>query len=343
MTLAFELEFIWFSVFVLLIIGYCILDGFDLGVGMLHLFSSKDHERRLMLNSIGPVWDGNEVWLVTAGGALLAGFPDVYATVFSAFYLPLMALLAALIFRAVAIEFRSKQPMAWWRWVWDILFSIGSFLIALILGVAIGNLIRGIPLDPHKEFIGTLSDLFSPYALLTGVTAVALFLMHGAIYLMLKTEGEFHEKMRRFVNPTIIFFIMCYAIATVATLIYMPHMTATIKDRPIFFLVALINMFAIANIPREIYHGNDGRAFISSCINIVCLLALFGIGTYPNVVRAINDPENLSLHIWNSASSVKTLEILLLIAIIGIPMVVTYTVSIYWIFRGKVKLDATSY
>lgn len=310
---------------------------------MLHLFSRKDHERRLMLNSIGPVWDGNEVWLVTAGGALFAGFPDVYATIFSAFYLPLMALLAALIFRAVAIEFRSKQSMAWWRWTWDIFFSLGSLLIALILGVAIGNLIRGIPLDAHKEFIGTLSDLFSPYALLMGVTSTALFLMHGAIYLMLKTEGEFHEKMRRFVTPTIIFFIMCYAIATVATLIYMPHMAATIKERPIFFLVALINMFAIANIPREIYHGNDGRAFISSCLNIVCLLALFGIGTYPNVVRAINDPENLSLHIWNSASSVKTLEILLLIAIIGIPMVVTYTVSIYWVFRGKVKLDATSY
>lgn len=343
MTLAYELEFIWFSAFVLLIMGYCILDGFDLGVGMLHLFSTKDHERRLMLNSIGPVWDGNEVWLVTAGGALLAGFPEVYATVFSAFYLPLMALLAALIFRAVAIEFRSKQPMAWWRWTWDICFSLGSLLIAFILGVAIGNLIRGIPLDEHKEFIGTLSDLFSPYALLMGVTATALFLMHGAIYLMLKTEGEFHEKMRRFVTPTIIFFIMCYAISTVATLIYMPHMAATIKDRPIFFLVALLNMFAIANIPREIYHGNDGRAFISSCLNIICLLALYGIGTYPNVVRAINDPENLSLHIWNSASSVKTLEILLLIAIIGIPLVVTYTVSIYWIFRGKVKLDATSY
>ncbi|MCE5319264.1 MAG: cytochrome d ubiquinol oxidase subunit II [Parachlamydia sp.] len=343
MTLAYELEFIWFSAFVLLIIGYAVLDGFDLGVGMLHLFSTKDQERRLMLNSIGPVWDGNEVWLVTAGGALLAGFPDVYATVFSAFYTPLMGLLAALIFRAVAIEFRSKQPMAWWRWTWDILFSLGSLLIAMILGIVIGNLIRGISLDGHKEFTGTLYDLFSPYALLLGVTSTALFLMHGAIYLMLKTEGEFHEKMRRFVNPTIIFFIMCYAIATVATLIYMTHMTATIKERPIFFLIALINMFAIANIPREIYHGNDGRAFIASCVNIVCLLALFGIGTYPNVVRAINDPENLSLNIWNSASSVKTLEILLLIAIIGIPMVVTYTISIYWIFRGKVKLDATSY
>lgn len=341
--MTFELEFIWFTAFVLLLIGYAILDGFDLGVGMLHLFSKKDEERRLMLNSIGPVWDGNEVWLVTAGGALFAGFPEVYATLCSGFYLPIMLLLAALIFRAVAIEFRSKQPMAWWRWSWDILFSLASLLIALLLGVVLGNLIRGIPLDEQREFTGTLSDLLNPYALLMGVTAAAMFLMHGSIYLMLKTEGEFHEKMRPFVNPTIIAFIMCYAIATVTTLIYMPHMAMTIQERPIFFLLALVNMFAIANIPREIYRGNDGRAFISSCLNILCLLALFAIGTYPNVIRALNDPENLSLHIWNSASSVKTLKILLLIAIIGLPLVITYTVSIYWIFRGKVKLESTSY
>lgn len=339
----YELEFIWFGAFVLLLIGYAILDGFDLGVGMLHLFSKKDQERRLMLNSIGPVWDGNEVWLVTAGGALFAGFPDVYATLCSAFYAPIMILLAALIFRAVAIEFRSKQPMSWWRWTWDVLFSFASLIIALALGIVLGNLIAGIPLNEHKEFTGTLGDLLNPYALFMGVVSTALFLMHGSIYLMLKTEGEFHEKMRQWVNPMIIFFIMCYAVATAATLIYMPHMTNTIKERPIFFLVALINMFAIANIPREIFKGRDGRAFISSCINILCLLALFGIGTYPNVIRAINDPEGLSLHVWNSASSHKTLEILLLIAIIGLPMVITYTISIYWIFRGKVKLESTSY
>ncbi len=343
MTLAYELEFIWFTAFVLLLIGYAVLDGFDLGVGMLHLFSKKDQERRLMLNSIGPVWDGNEVWLVTAGGALFAGFPDVYATLCSAFYLPIMLLLSALIFRAVAIEFRSKQPMAWWRWTWDILFSIASLVITMLLGIVLGNLIRGIPLDAEKEFTGTLLDLLNPYALFMGVTASSLFLMHGAIYLMLKTEGEFHDKMRTFVNPTIIFFIMCYAIATAATLIYMPHMADTIKERPVFFLLAIVNMFAIANIPREIYRGHDGHAFISSSVNILCLLALFGLGTYPNVIRAINDPENLSLHIWNSASSVKTLKILIMIAIIGLPLVITYTISVYWIFRGKVKLDTTSY
>lgn len=343
MDLTTDLKFIWFTAFVLLTTGYAVLDGFDLGVGMLHLFSKKDHERRLMLNSIGPVWDGNEVWLVTAGGALFAGFPDVYATLCSAFYLPIMMLLAALIFRAVAIEFRSKQPMAWWRWTWDVLFSLASLLIALLLGIVMGNLIRGIPLDEHKEFAGTLADLLNPYAIMVGVLTTALFLMHGSIYLMLKTEGEFHEKMRQWVNPAIIFFIMCFALTTMATLIFLPHMTQTIQERPYFFLIAVINMFAIANIPREINKGRDGFAFASSCINIVCLLSLFAAGTYPNVIRAINNPEALSLTIFNSSSSELTLELLLLFSIIGLPLVISYTLGIYWIFRGKVKLESMSY
>ena len=338
-----DLEFIWFTIFVILLTGYAILDGFDLGVGMLHLFSKQDEDRRLMLNSIGPVWDGNEVWLVTAGGALFAGFPDVYATLCSAFYIPVMVLLSGLIFRAVAIEFRSKRPMAWWRWMWDILFSLASFVIAVALGIVIANLVRGIPLDEHKEFIGQFSDLLSPYALLMGVMTTALFFMHGAIFIMLKTEGELHEKMRRFVNPSIIFFIMVYSTTTMATLIYMPHMAEAIKDRPHFFLLALINMLCIANIPREIYKGRDGLAFMSSCGNILSLFALYAVGTYPNVIRAINDPAHLSLNIWNSSSSSETLSILLLMAIIGIPLVVAYTVATYWIFHGKVKLDPTSY
>lgn len=338
-----NLEFVWFSIFVLLLIGYAILDGFDLGVGMLHLFSKKDEERRLMLNSIGPVWDGNEVWLVTAGGALFAGFPDVYATLCSAFYFPLILLLNALIFRAVAIEFRSKQPMAWWRWSWDVMFSFASLLIAFILGIILGNLIRGIPLDEHREFAGVFTDLLHPYALVVGVMTVALFFMHGAIYILIKTEGELHDKMREWVNPSIIFFIMCYVTVTMATLIYMPHMTQIIQDRPAFFLLGIVNMLAIANIPREIQKGRDDRAFISSCINIICLITLYGLGSYPEVIRAINDPENLSLTIYNASSSKKTLEILLLISMIGVPLVLSYTLAVYWIFRGKVKLDNTSY
>ncbi len=343
MTLLSSLEFIWFSAFVVLVTGYVILDGFDLGVGMLHLFSKKDEERRLMLNSIGPVWDGNEVWLVTAGGALFAGFPDVYATLCSAFYIPIMLFLTGIIFRAVAIEVRSKQPMAWWRWTWDVLFSFASLVITLGMGFAVGNLIRGIPLDAHKEFSGDFFNMVDPYALMIGIMAVALFAMHGAIYLMMKTEGELHDKLRAWVNPSIIFFIICYAGATMTTLIYYPHMTEAFKDRPYFFIIGLLDILVIANIPREISLGRDGRAFISSCGNIILLMALYGIGTYPNVIRAINDPANLSLTIYNSSSSQTTLEILLIIAMIGIPMVVSYTIAIYWIFHGKVKLDTTSY
>jgi cytochrome bd ubiquinol oxidase subunit II len=338
-----ELEFLWFSVFVILATGYAILDGFDLGVGMLHLFSKSDHERRLMLNSIGPVWDGNEVWLVTAGGALFAGFPDVYATLCSAFYIPIMVLLAGLIFRAVAIEVRSKRPMSWWRWTWDVLFSLASLVIAFGLGIVMGNLIRGIPLNEAKEFTGDFVDLLHPYALLVGVLTLAVFFMHGTIYILMKTEGQLHDKMRAWVNPSIIFFIITYATTTMATLIYMPHMVAAIQDRPIFFVIAIVNMLAIANIPREIQRGRDGWAFISSCANIALLMALYGVGTYPNAVRAINDPAGLSLTIYNAASSQKTLMILLLIAIIGIPMVACYTVAVYWIFKGKVKLEGTSY
>lgn len=343
MTFISELEFIWFSAFVILATGYAILDGFDLGVGMLHLFSKKDTERRLMLNSIGPVWDGNEVWLVTAGGALFAGFPDVYATLCSAFYIPIMVLLTGLIFRAVAIEVRSKQPMEWWRWTWDVLFSFASLVIAFGLGIVMGNLIRGIPLDTAKEFTGDFFELLNPYAILIGILTVAVFFMHGSIYILMKTEGELHDKMRSWTTPSIIFFIIMYATATMATLIYMPHMIEAIQDRPFFFVIAICNMLAIANIPREIQRGRDGWAFISSCANIVFLMMLYGIGTYPNAVRAINDPANLSLTIYNSASSEKTLEILLLIALIGLPMVISYTIAVYWIFKGKVKLESTSY
>jgi len=337
------IQWIWFLIFIILLTGYAILDGFDLGVGILHLFSRKDEERRLMLNSIGPVWDGNEVWLVTAGGALFAGFPPVYASFASGFYVWIMVLLGGIIFRAVAIEFRSKETMAWWRWMWDILFSLASAIIAFGLGLAVGNFITGIPLDADGNFTGDFLDFLNPYTLLIGLLTFALFVMHGAIYLMMKTEGAFHEKMRAFVNPAIIFFIMIYAVATVATLIYQPHMTETIRNRQSFFLIALINMFAIANIPRQIHLGKDFRAFLSSCLNIICLMALYAIGTFPNLLRSTLETEAHSLTIFNSSSSLKTLHILFLMALIGAPLVLSYTSVIYYIFRGKVKLDAHSY
>lgn len=338
-----ELQFIWFTIFVILVGGYAILDGFDLGVGILHLFSTKDEERRLMLNSIGPIWDGNEVWLVTAGGALFAGFPPIYATLCTAFYGPLFALLSALIFRAVAIEFRSKRPGPIWRWTWDVLFSLASGFIAVLLGVIMGTLIHGIPLNELGEFTGTWRDLLSPYAILVGFLTLTLFTMHGAIYVLMKTEGELHEKIRAWILPSIRACIFAYFVTTLATLIFEPDMLDVLTGRLFLLFIAVLNCLCLVGIPREVQRGRDGRAFILSCLNIALLMVLFGIGTYPAVVKAINAPETLSLTLYNSSSSKKTLEILLFVAVLGLPLVLSYTVSVYWIFRGKVRLDSHSY
>jgi cytochrome bd ubiquinol oxidase subunit II len=338
----FDLNTIWFILVGVLFTGYAMLDGFDLGIGALHLFTKKDEERRILINSIGPVWDGNEVWLVTGGGALFAAFPDVYATVFSGFYFAFVLLLFALIFRAVAIEFRSKRPERWWRQMWDISFSAGSILSALLIGVAMGNIAFGIPINANGEFAGTFPGLLTPYPILLGITTVALFMMHGAIYGLMKTEGELHDKLRRWAMNCIIFFVICAGITTMVTLLYVPHMAARVKEHPWLFSIALANMLCIANIPREYYHGRDWRAFLSSCATMLTLMALFGINQYPYMVFSQPNPEN-SLTIYNASSSQKTLGIMLVIACIGIPVVLTYTVCIYWIFRGKVKMDRMSY
>jgi cytochrome d ubiquinol oxidase subunit II len=337
-----DLNAIWFVLIGVLFTGYAMLDGFDLGVGALHLFTKSDEERRVMLNAIGPVWDGNEVWLVTGGGALFAAFPNVYATVFSGFYLAFVLLLVALIFRAVAIEFRSKQPMRWWRRMWDIGFSAGSILSSFLIGVAMGNIAWGIPIDDRGEFAGTFWSLLHPYALLLGITTVALFMMHGAIYALMKTEGPLHDKLHGWINQCMIFFIVCYAVTTMATLLYVPHMAARLRANPWLFSIALANMLAIANIPREIHRGNDWRAFLSSCAVMLTLMGLFGLEMFPNLVFSNPNPAH-SLDIRNAASSPKTLGIMLTMAGIGVPVVVAYTVSIYWIFRGKVRLDQMSY
>ncbi len=334
--MALDLNTVWFFLVGVLLIGYAILDGFDLGVGCLHLFSTSDEDRRVQLNAIGPVWDGNEVWLVTGGGALFAAFPDVYATVFSGFYLAFMLLLAALIFRAVAIEFRSKQPMRWWRRFWDVCFSGASFLASLLVGVALGNVAQGVPLDAHREFVGTFLGLLNPYAILVGALTVSLFMMHGAIYLSLKTEGALHGRVRWWVNRTIIGFVVMYGLTTLVTLLFVPEMAEPIKARPWLFALPLTAMLAIANVPREIFYGRDLRAFFSSCFAVAALLGLFGMGIFPNLLISNPNPE-FSLTIYNAASSPKTLRIMFIMALIGMPIVITYTASIYWIFRGKVK------
>ena len=340
--MTFDLNMVWFMLVGALFMGYAVLDGFDLGVGALHLFSRSDSERRMMLNSIGPVWDGNEVWLVTGGGALFAAFPEVYATVFSGFYIPFMLLLFALIFRAVAIEFRSKRPGAMWRGAWDVSFSAASVLSALLIGITLGNIAYGIPLDASHEYAGSFFGLLNPYALLVGVTTVGLFMMHGAIYVVIKTEGELNARARLWVRNTIIFFVLMYGITTMVTLLYVPHMTEYIRAHPVLFVVPLVNVLAIANVPRQIHRGREFQAFLSSCAAVIALLALFGIGMFPNMVFSSPIAEN-SLTIYNSASSARTLKIMLVIAAIGFPLVLAYTVSIYWIFRGKVKIESHSY
>lgn len=337
-----NLNIVWFVLVGILLTGYAILDGFDLGVGALHLFSRGDNERRLMLNAIGPVWDGNEVWLVTGGGALFAAFPEAYASSFSGFYLPFMLLLVMLIFRAVAIEFRSKQPMAWWRQLWDTSFAVSSTVSVLLLGIALGNIALGLPLGADHEFHGNVLGLLNPYALLVGVSTLAMFMMHATIYIILKTEGELQARAKRWILYTLPLAVIFYVATTMTTLLFVPQMTDHIRTQPAFFIVALLNMLAIANIPREIYNGRHFNAFVSSCVGIALMMGLFGIGVFPYLLPSSINPD-FGLQIYNAASSHKTLGIMLIIALLAIPLVLSYTISIYWIFRGKVKITPKSY
>lgn len=338
------LEIFWYIIFIVSVISYAMLDGFDLGVGMLMPFAKEDVERRIFLNAIGPVWDGNEVWLVVVVGGMFAGFPSAYATLFSSFYLPLILLVCALIFRAVAIEFRSKQEHKIWRSTWDYSFTIASLGIALAVGMALGNLIQGIPLDEAHNYKGSiLATFFQPYPLLIGILTVSLFMMHGAIYLVMKTEGALHEKLRAWIPSTIIFFIICYAVATMVTLIYQPHMVARLQHKPYLFILVLINILAIANIPRETTRNHSGHAFLSSCVNIALLMTIYAIGNFPNLIRSTINPAENSLTIYNASASKTTLVVLTIIAGIGIPIVIAYMYYVYRTFRGKVTLHHMSY
>jgi cytochrome bd ubiquinol oxidase subunit II len=337
-----DLPTLWFLVLGAVMIGYVILDGFDLGVGSLHLFARRDQDRRIFLNAIGPVWDGNEVWLVVLVGASLAGFPRAYGTLCTLFYIPFTLLLVGIIFRAVAIEFRSKVESPAWRTSWDALFCLASVAIAFLLGVVLGNFVRGMPLDQEFNYLGTLGDLFHPYALLVGFTAVTLFAMHGAIYLLMKTEGALHDRIRGWVQPLLVTYLLTYVITTMVTLIYQPHMAETLRDRPYLFLIALLNLLAVANVPRELINKRDLRAFFSSAVAMSLLLCLFAIGQYPILIRNPN-PDLPHLTIYNAAASDQTLIFLLIIVAIGIPLVLAYTYSIYRIFRGKVRISSTSY
>jgi cytochrome d ubiquinol oxidase subunit II len=333
---------IWFVLIGVLFAGYCLLDGFDLGVGALHLFARGDRNRRTLLNAIGPFWDGNEVWLLTGGGALFAAFPEVYATAFSGLYLALMLVLVALIARAVSIEFRGQRAEARWRRTWDVGFSAGSALAALLLGVAIGNLARGLPLGADREFAGTFFTLLHPYALLTGLTALALFAMHGALYLCLKTEGELRTQARGWARNAGAVFVAGYLLTTAATLIWLRPMTEPFGRAPGWLALPLVTALAIVLLGLQWRRARYGRAFLASGATILGLLGTFGVGMYPNLIRSHPAPAH-SLTIVNAASSPKTLGIMLVIALIGMPLVIAYTIVVYRVFRGKVRLDSTGY
>jgi cytochrome bd ubiquinol oxidase subunit II len=332
----------WFLVFGAVISGYAILDGFDLGAGALHLFLKKEESRRIALNAIGPVWDGNEVWLVIGGGALFAGFPVAYAAIFSAFYIPFMVFMVGIIFRAVAIEFRSKEPMLWWRKTWDVVYSVASIVIAVSLGLMLGNVAYGIPLNSNQEYTGSWLSFLNPFAIMVAVTTLALFMMHGAIYLTMKTENRLYAKLHLLANNFTIFFVLSFVITTLYTLLYIPHLSDYLRGHSSFFILPVLMILSIANIPRQIKKGKYRYAFISSAVTIALLLVMVAVEVFPYLLYSQGNPAN-SITIQNAAASPKTMKILLIIALVGTPLVGVYTSFVFWTFKGKVKLDEMSY
>ncbi|MFC2083842.1 cytochrome d ubiquinol oxidase subunit II [Bacteroidota bacterium] len=337
-----DLNTIWFLLIAVLIIGYAILDGFDFGVGVLHLFTKSEHEKRVNLNSIGPVWDGNEVWFLTAGGALFAAFPIVYATVFSGFYLALMLLLVALIFRAVSLEFRGKVESENWKKYWDWAFGLGSLLPALLLGVAFGNILRGIPLDNNGLFTGNFFMLLNPYSLLVGVLSLILFTMHGAIYLTLKSEGEQKNRITKLIPKFWNGFVILYIVVTIFSIFEARFLFNDILSNPIFWLLLIILIGGIVYIPISIKNNKFGLGFFASSLTIFSMIGLSGLSLFPRLVPSSIDLAN-SLTIYNASSTERTLFTMLIIALIGMPLVIGYTLYIYRTFKGKVLLDENSY
>jgi len=334
---------VWFILFVFIIAGYLILDGFDMGVGILHLpLARTDTERRTLLNSIGPVWDGNEVWLVLGGGVLFAVFPLVYASMFSGFYLAFMFVLLVLILRTVALEFRSKESSPRWRATWDAIFGVASAGLALLFGVAFGNFLSGVPIDADGNMRVSLIDLLTPFALLVGVTTVFMFAMHGSIYLTMKTEGELQERIKRATPRLMLAFFVLNTLVVVAMVMFRQEITARYTELiwPVVFpALALAALIASWWLLRN---GQTFRAFLASSAMIALLLISAAFGIYPNLLISTTDPA-YNLTIFNAASEQNTLVVTLIVAVIGIPFVLLYTAGVYYIFRGKATVDADGY
>lgn len=337
------LQNVWYLLIGVLLTGYAVLDGFDLGAGVLSLFvAKKDGERRLLLNAIGPFWDGNEVWLLTGGGALFAAFPHVYATVFSGFYLALMVVLFALILRAVSFEFRSRVESARWRKVWDGIFFVGSLLPALLTGVAVGNVMRGVPLNAQMEFTGNFFTLLNPFSLLVGLTGLAMFVTHGAIYLTMKTNGAVAERARRWAAWAWLALVVLAVLSSIVAAIDVPERYVNAGRQPLLWAIPVLTLVFMALTRWSLAQGKAGRAFLFSSLTIAGLMGLFGAANHPYLLPARNAVEH-GLTIYNASASQRTLLTMLIIALIGVPLVLAYTAYIYYAFRGKVRVEEEGY
>jgi cytochrome d ubiquinol oxidase subunit II len=337
-----DLNTIWFLLVALLLAGYAVLDGFDLGVGTLHLFTKDEEEKRVNINAIGPVWDGNEVWLLTGGGALFAAFPVVYATVFSGFYIALMLLLFALIFRAVSFEFRGKVGSKSWMKTWDTAFGIGSLLPAVLFGVAIGNILRGIPIDANGTFTGNFFRLLNPYSILIGILSLILFTMHGSVFMTMKSSGNQLERMKNIAPRLWMAFVALYVIVTIYSFFEAGYLFESILSNPLFWILFIPMLAAIIYMPVALKSEKFGRAFFASAFTIVCMMGLMAVSLFPRLVPSITDPA-YSLTIYNASSTERTQFTMLIIALIGMPFVIGYTIWIYRVFKGKVQIGESSY
>jgi cytochrome d ubiquinol oxidase subunit II len=335
------LQILWFILWGVLWIAYFVLDGFDLGVGMLYpLLTKGESARSAVRRSIGPVWDGNEVWLLTAGGATFAAFPAVYGSMFSFLYTALLLVLFALILRAVSLEFRGKIGGPRWVRTWDTGIFVGSALPALLFGVAFGNIFRGLPFDA-SGYHGSLPALLNPYGLVTGLLFVMAFLVHGALWIALKVEGETGE---RALQAAVRLWrgLLLVAAGFVALTPRMTDLEENYTKHPVLVAVPLLAVAALVSIRIFAVKGKIGRAFCASALTIGLIVAAGLVGLYPNMLPSRTDPA-ASLTIFNSSSSPLTLRIMAIVALVFVPIVILYQVWVFRVFRKKIVPDDPSY
>ncbi|WP_418958010.1 cytochrome d ubiquinol oxidase subunit II [Streptomyces tritici] len=323
-----ELHDVWFILIAVLWTGYFFLEGFDFGIGVLTKLLARDRpEKRVLINTIGPVWDGNEVWLLTAGGATFAAFPEWYATLFSGFYLPLLLILVCLIVRGVAFEYRAKRPEQNWQRNWEEAIFWTSLLPAFLWGVAFGNIVRGVKLDAQHEYVGGLGDLLNPYALLGGLVTLALFTFHGAVFAALKTVGEIRQRARSLA--------LKLGVATAAVAVVFLGWTQLDKGGLGSLAAMLVAVIALVGAIGAIKAGREGWSFALSGVTIAAAVAMLFLTLFPNVMPSTLDPD-WSLTVTNASSSPYTLKIMTWCAAIATPLVLAYQSWTYWVFRKRI-------